>query len=438
MNAKTKSKLQSSLAFCIAALAISLVLLAADFPHFHAAGALSFGAVPSGLGSYERWFGSLHSHTGMDGDGGAPGATATDAFAYAKNVSNLQFFALTPHVHQSRDGESLYSDRTYQAVCSSAAGATSPFFVALAGQEVSTISTGGHWNLFNASKLVGADHPDGDWNDADDYYDHVAGLGKQGEQIAAAFNHPAISHFGDRYASTAAPYFGTAAIWNGPFDSTASDFSDSNAETFVSAWEHLLNLGWKVSPTADQDNHQATWGACCSEFTVIVRARGTLLNPSNVLRGLREHMTYATQDPNMQIAVLANGWSMGQTIGASPNVSLSIWWNNPSGSVCNRNLPVCRTESPGDSIQKISIYRKSLTAPVASFGPGAVAGEWNIVLPASVGDWFVVKFQDKYSLAPLRAGTGDVTWSAPIWYDPVHADPPLGVPYLIHLPFVSR
>jgi hypothetical protein len=50
--------------------------------------------------------------------------------------------------------------------------------------------SGGHWSLFNASDLVGADHPDGAWNDEDDYYDHVAGLGASGEVIAAQFDHP--------------------------------------------------------------------------------------------------------------------------------------------------------------------------------------------------------------------------------------------------------
>ena len=405
------------------------------------------GTLPTGLQDYERWFGSEHAHTGMDGDDGATGATAATAFAYAKNLPHLQYYIISPHVHQSRTGISLYSDTTYNTIRSSATSATTPSFIAIAGQEVSTISTGGHWNLFNASALVGTDHPDGDWNDADDYYDHVAGLGAAGEDIAAQFNHPTTGDFGDRYAATAAPYFGTIAVTTGPTGSTKKDFSDngSNLEynttnPLENLWAHYLGLGWKLSPAADQDNHQATWGASSSEYTVIVRAKGTTLSQANVLKGMRDHMTYATEDPNMQIGFLANGWSMGQTIGGASNVAFTVWWNNPSATICNNNVPVCVTEPANDAIQNIWIYKNSFGTVgdsvganagnfVAHFSPNTVSGTWNVTLPAAVGDWFVVKFQDTYTFAsdPTtgRTTSKDLTWSAPVWYDPTHADPQL-------------
>ncbi len=51
--------------------------------------------------------------------------------------------------------------------------------------------------------MVGTDHPDGDWNDANDYYDHVAGLGAAGEDVAAQFNHTDTGNFGNRYDANA-------------------------------------------------------------------------------------------------------------------------------------------------------------------------------------------------------------------------------------------
>ncbi len=404
------------------------------------------GRIPSGLQDYEIWFGSQHSHIGMDGDDGAPNSTAASAFTYASNVPFLKYSIVTPHVHAGRTvgDTTLYSDATYATIRNQADSATTASFIAIAGQEVSTISSGGHWNLYNAGAMVGSNHPDGDWNDSDDYYDHVAGLGTTGEDIAAQFNHATTGDFGNRYDPAAAPYFGTFAVSSGYTGATCQNFCEngSNLEYLTSnpyenLWAHYLNLGWKLSPAADQDNHQATWGASSSEYTVILRPKGTTLNRANVLQALRQHMTYATEDANMQIAFTANGWSMGQTIGGDANVAFTIWWNNPSESVCNNNVPVCVTEQANDVIQNIWIYKNSFGTTGTSVGsnagnyiarlqPNTASGTWNVTLAAAPGDWFVVKFQDTYTFAtdPTygRTVTKDLTWSAPIWYDPNNAD----------------
>jgi hypothetical protein len=391
----------------------------------NAAGA---GSVPTGLADYERWVGSQHAHVNMDGDDGYTGSTAAQAFTYAKNLPHLDYYIVTPHLHQNRSGDAtLWYESTYDAIRASAASATTADFVALAGMEVSTISTGGHWNLYNANDLVGQDHADGDWNDADDYYDHVVGLAAAGEQIAVQFNHPNIGDFGNRYDANAAPYVGTIAVSSGPAYSTATDFSDSGGNK-EAQWEYYLGLGWKLAPSADQDNHENTWGASSSEYTVIVRAKGTTLNQTNVIQGLREHMTYATEDANMEIGFIANGWSMGQTIGGSSNVAFTIWWNNPSAVICNNNVPVCRTEQANDTIQNIWIYENSFSTVAANYQPNTTGGTWNITLPATVGDWFVVKFQDSSTLSSGRSATKDYTWSAPVWYDPAHTDVPVPGP----------
>lgn len=407
------------------------------------------GLVPAGLQDYEIWFGSQHSHVNMDGDDGANGSTAATAFTYARNIPFLKFYMITPHVHAGRSvgDTTLYSDTTYNTIRSQADSATTADFIAIAGQEVSTIDSGGHWNLFNASAMVGRDHPDGDWNDSDDYYEHVAGLGAAGEDIAAQFNHTDTGNFGNRYDPAAAPYFGTFAVSSGYTGATCGNFCEngSNLEyatnnPLENLWSHYLSLGWKLSPAADQDNHRATWGASSSEYTVIVRPKGTTLDRANVLQGLRQHMTYATEDANMQIAFIANGWSMGQTIGGDSNVAFTIWWNNPSTSICNNNVPVCVTEQANDVIQNIWIYKNSFGTTgssvganagsfVARYQPNTTSGAWNVTLAANTGDWFVIKFQDTYTFATDpsygRTVSKDLTWSAPVWYDPANADPPL-------------
>ncbi|HNT56211.1 MAG TPA: hypothetical protein PKG95_15945, partial [Anaerolineaceae bacterium] len=431
--------------------AISLVfsLTLVPLPSSNMKTALAAGTIPTGLQDYTRWVGSLHAHTNMDGDDGASGSTAAQAFAYASNIPHLDYFIITPHVHDSRSGTSLFSEATYETIRASAASATNANFVAIAGQEISSISSGGHWNLFNAADLIGTDHPNGDWNDNDDYYEHVAGLAQSGEAIAAQFNHPTSGDFGNRYDANAAPYFGTLAISSGYTGATEVNFSNngSNLEynttnPYENLWAHYLNLGWKLSPVADQDNHEATWGASSTEYTVLVRPLGTTLSTGNVLQGLREHMTYATEDANMQIGFIANGWSMGQTIGGDSNVTFTIWWNNPSETIYNNNAGVAVTEPANDAIQNIWIYQNSFGTTgdsvgsnagnyVARYQPNTSSGSWTITLPANTGDWFVVKFQDTYTFATNgtygRTTSKDLTWSAPVWYDPANADVQLTV-----------
>ncbi len=384
------------------------------------------GTLPTGLQDYERWFGSQHSHVNVEGDDGASGSTAAQAFAYAAKLPHLQYFIVTPHLHQNRTGSAtLYTESAYDTIRAQAVSATTANFVALAGVEVSTISSGGHWNLYNANDLVDTAHPDGDWNDSNDYYDHVAALGTAGESVAVQFNHPSSGDFGARYDAAAAPYVGAFTVSSGPAYSAQQDFTDDGGNGGESLWPTYLNMGWKISPSADQDNHNATWGASSTEYTVIVRPRGTTLNQANVMQGLRDHMTYATEDANMQIGFIANGWSMGQTIGGNANVAFTIWWNNPSATIYNNNNGVAKTETSGDAVKNIWIYKNNLSTAVASYQPNAASGTWTINVAASAGDWFIVKFQDSSSLSTGRSQ--DLTWSAPVWYNPASPDVQLTV-----------
>jgi hypothetical protein len=100
-----------------------------------------------------------------------------------------------------------------------------------------------------------------------------------------------------------------------------------------------------------------------------VRPHGTTLNAGNVIHGLSDHMTYATEDANMQIGFTANGWSMGQTVGGAANIALTIWWNNPSNTLYNNNTGVTATESANDAIGNIWIYKNSFNSPVATYTP---------------------------------------------------------------------
>jgi hypothetical protein len=164
-------------------------------------------------------------------------------------------------------------------------------------------------------------------------------------------------------------------VSSGPSTSTAVDFSaDGSNSSYLTRWANFLNKGWKLSPVADQDNHENTWGASSSEYTVIVRPSGMALTAGNVIHGLSDHMTYASEDPNMQIGYVANGWSMGQMVGGSSQVTFTIWWNNPSETIYNNNVGVSATEPANDAIRSVQIFKNGFTRAIISTAPNTVSG----------------------------------------------------------------
>lgn len=99
-----------------------------------------------GSGAQEVYLGNLHSHTSFSDGSGTP----AEAYAAAR-AAGLDFFAITEHNHDKGDGSgarrdnkliatdpALYSGPSTSLV-SAAAAATGPDFLALYGQEVSTI-----------------------------------------------------------------------------------------------------------------------------------------------------------------------------------------------------------------------------------------------------------------------------------------------------------
>jgi hypothetical protein len=116
---------------------------------------------------------------------------------------------------------------------------------------------------------------------------------------------------------------------------------------------------------------------------------------------------------------------MGQTIGGAATVVFNIWWNNPSTTISNNNAGIAKAEPADDVIQTIWIYRNSFTTPVATYRPNTVSGTLTTNVSVTAGDWLIVKFQDTYTFSAGRSITKDLTWSAPVWYDPAHAEAPL-------------
>ncbi|MGE3457626.1 MAG: phospholipase D-like domain-containing protein [Kofleriaceae bacterium] len=161
------------------------------------------------------YFGNLHAHYHADAagvalDDGKPirevdgvkvpvdvGVTPLDAaryaYEYARDQGGMDFLALTPHTAddgpaEAGDNANMLPEQFDQMVkvAADVTSASSGTFVAIAGMEWSTNSTGNHVNIFGSSELAKVERGRFDLL----YNEFLPGRDQMGEAPALQFNHP--------------------------------------------------------------------------------------------------------------------------------------------------------------------------------------------------------------------------------------------------------
>ena len=100
------------------------------------------------------YFGNLHSHTSYSDGSGVP----QDAYAHARDVAGLDFLAITEHNHARAPSRiagdhALYNGSSSASLISSAKRFNEDGrFVALYGQEFSSIGSGNHANVLEVGR----------------------------------------------------------------------------------------------------------------------------------------------------------------------------------------------------------------------------------------------------------------------------------------------
>jgi hypothetical protein len=185
-------------------------------------------------------------------------------FAFARNTAPtpLDFLAVTDHNHLSA-GMQLPSYAVGMAAADAANVDGS--FVAIWGQEWGIISTGGHTNLFEAPGLFGWDPGNYDYfvaqGDYTGLYTAFRAHPPTQYPAVAEWCHPSSGDF-NSYAVTddGKAVVKLFAMVSGPATSTKVDESDVGSSTGSEIlFQDALRKGYRISPTADQDNHNATW-----------------------------------------------------------------------------------------------------------------------------------------------------------------------------------
>lgn len=264
--------------------------------------------------NYNLYFGQVHSHTSnSDGIG-----SLDDAFAYASNVPNLDFLAVTDHSNSLEDAAGTAgindgsSSQKWQNGRAAAQKHTTDDFIGLYGYEMTWSNGTGHINTYNSNGFE---------NRNTAKYKTTAGLSEYYKALKSApntisqFNHPGNT-FGD---------FNDFANYDPTIDSLISMIEVGNGEGVVRGegyfpsyeyYTRALDKGWHVSPTNNQDNHKGKWGDSNTTRTVIM---ADTLSEANIYDAMKNNRTYATEDNNLEIMYTLNDEPMGTIFSEKPS-----------------------------------------------------------------------------------------------------------------------
>lgn len=281
-------------------------------------------------------FGNLHAHSTLSDDvpDTIPEAAPLRGFEYAM-AHGLDFLAITDH-HMAVDaaGRNALTATEYQQLFTTAMNfnaAQAGKFIAIPGIEWGNMSVGNHVNVFGASELP----PDSILNV--EYEKLHAWIAAKAE--FAQFNHPnswprdpkrnkAVGNYGEgRYSDPSAfvagadPGISTISIIStvaGGHISGAHKHAESKTHRRME-WERYyrqyLNMGFRISPAANQDTHWKNFGTVTAARTA---AWADAVDYPSLMRAFKANRVYATEDDEMvvvfQVRYKGKTYWMGETV----------------------------------------------------------------------------------------------------------------------------
>lgn len=239
--------------------------------------------------------GQVHSHT-FDSDGRG---TPEEAYAYARDVSHMDYFAVTDH-------SQLFTESDYQRQIEVANAANDPCnFAAIYGFELTYTHLNGYFGHTNLLNPTCACHTPGT-TDLTTYYKMVA----EHDEAVAMFNHPRVT-------------WGNFDEFRPAGDKLRDRYAllELNAPAVDHAGYALaLNKGWRVSPVYNEDTHFADWGITGKMGVVLAPA----LTRENILDGMRRRRTYTTSDRTLRVCYRVNGAWLGSVLDAPETLDVEV------------------------------------------------------------------------------------------------------------------
>ncbi|GAB3418318.1 CehA/McbA family metallohydrolase [Massilia agilis] len=367
---------------------------------------------------YTVYLGNLHSQTNHS-DGGADVAACNgaqqpqggrygpaDAYAYARGRGlDMLMTSEHNHMYDGSDGSNPNADAAKARAlfhggldAANAFSGAHPGFLAIYGLEWGVISNGGHLNIFNATELLGWEKNAGgelvgDTFTARSDYGALYTLMKQRGWVGQ-FNHPSVSgqFVVNGVALGYTPDGDQAMALCEVLNSTAFSNNDSETETRRSSFEmacnKLLEAGYHVAFSSDQDNHCANWGVSYTNRTGVLVPAGTPLTLDSFLEAVRARRVFATMDKGSQLVLTANGHLMGERFASSGPLTLAANFANDAGKTVAAVAIMEGVPGRNGTVTQLSATATTTFTPT----PG-----------------------EHFYYAKVTQSDGNVLWSAPVW-----------------------
>ncbi|HEU4845885.1 MAG TPA: CehA/McbA family metallohydrolase [Burkholderiaceae bacterium] len=372
---------------------------------------------PADAPPYTVYYGNLHSQTNHSDGGGDlahcsgaqdPQSAAlgpADAYAYAQ-AHGLDFLMTSEHNHMydGADGTNANADpqqatALYRRGLQEASDYNGghPGFLAIYGQEWGVIANGGHLNIFNSPELLGwerngsgqlladTETPKGDYAAL---YSLLRSRGWLGQ-----FNHPAPGQFKAGgvplgYTPDGDDVMVLCEVMNSSAFSHSADESESHRSNYEAVCDQLLEAGYHLAFSSNQDNHCANWGASYSNRSAVLLPNDAALDSANLLAALRARRVFATMDKQAQIVFTANGHLMGERFANCGPLALSVRYAG----------------GPGRSVAELAIIEG---VPGRNGSVSELAHTADTTITPAPGAHFYY--------ARLTQDDGKLLWSAPVW-----------------------
>jgi hypothetical protein len=346
--------------------------------------------------SYNFYFGNLHAHTGYsDGNSDGNSPTASAAYTYAKSSLNFHFLGLSEHNHNEGTNMSIanWNSLKSETVAANQDGT----FVCMYGMEWGTISTGGHFLIYEYDSLIG-------WNPgayqvyvAKGDYTSLYPLIKNKSGAFATLAHPESTDFDGIFSNAYNSVWDDAvvgmAMLSGPAFSTNTTYSNPSTSTFNARYTDLLKKGYKVGPTIDHDNHNTTFGRHTQGRTVVL---ATSLTKANIADAYRNMRFYASEDYNLKVSYTIGGKQMGSTTtqAGTPTISVSV------------------SDDDGEAVSSIALLSG---VPGSGSTPTTLTSvsNTNTLTYTHTG---LANNSTRYYYLLVTQADGHRAWTSPIWY----------------------
>lgn len=379
------------------------------------------------------YFGNLHAHTSYSDGSGTPAM----AFDHAR-LRGLDFMAVTEHNHAQaesgagnrRDGlliattPTLYSGDapgTRRSLIDAALDASvDGEFVALYGQEFSTISSGNHVNVFETPVVIPSSG-----GRYDELAQHLAQHpDSAGLPAIIQFNHPSsefrwTNEYGrDDFGGDAAwvreigRHAALIEIISGPGLSQGVGVAIPRAREVDYA--HYLNMGFRVAPTANQDNHYYNWGDMTSARTGVIAGE---LTRSAIIEAIRARHVYASTDENLRVIARVNGKLSGDAIpvpqsGSELDITVEI--DDEDEPRAEYRVEVFSDTGPGGDVASIVEFK--------DLGSGNGTHRVEGIASTGPNQYVFLRIYQSAGADEGEDAKADSVWTAPVWMDPSVTD----------------